>query len=690
MNGAVLVVLISCAVLLVESTSDRTVKRRAVRSAAEIERWFDRQNDAIEDAEIAVLQGESGNITDPASGTSSISPIRFNRHMLEFLGPNPRDKLGEGDTRAIRETVNMTFLQCAHHAQRWLKLFVGPNQRLAGEFLSDDGEGLGTADPFAGFTTKGASPCGPSRNCSSMRNPCALHFIPYESIFSGVDKVILVGDSTILRDFKYIAGEHGASYRQKVSDLPRPHIVNRLKLQPSGRMLEIHFFRLLYASKSERTIDSVMNIATPATLILFALGPHDTSWLIFDRLTFTSLGVMPGMALVKDYDKKTGKRYKQSDVLKANTQRAMAYWRLHTSRTAQLLGQRLQEFEVRQRELRIASGRRLTTADGSALRLRPLVVFREQLMPKCSDPKYANSPHAHCVGLLKAELVPFMRSFLRAQLALINVPVIGMDALSSRPDTPCYLADAGHMPRHCKSIELQLVAQMFRLAKRLRILQGFPVQATPDGGYGNPPRASALLAQSGLTWQQLANRISLLRPAGSPHPHPFVKEHFAELTYESLIAPASRNSFSEVEWAMLQRFGDDESMLELIPTDTNQIRNISLDDDRKVKVFEDFATDNTEDGTPTAPPSSIEFPPPPPLVMGESERAAANSNEVNHEDLPSITTTVQVASTVTTTVHTSTDRAMASYRVPCVFGLVVLAVVLWFRHEVRDLKRVSA
>lgn len=534
---AVVRVLVACLMLLslaADATSDKSVKRRQIRHASQEEKWLEDMNNAAEERALAGLSAE-----DRAG---------YNRDMLEFVDNIP-EQLGTSEYTNIRAAINMTYLQCVHHAQRWMKLHPAPDNsgRLAGTLFGVQQNPI-TTDPFKAYVASGdhKSVCGTSGDCSVTSNPCALQsFIPYEELFSGIDKVIFVGDSTTLRDYKYILGQFGLGYKQKVSDLPTPHIHTTIKMS-SGRTLELHFFRLLYSSLSDPTIRSVFEVATPNTVILATLGPHDTSWLIFDRLTFTTLGVMPGMTLAKDYDKRTGKRIKQSDVMSVNIARAKKYWVSHIARTVQTLGEELRSFELRE-----LAKRKGDAYPPGGTRLRPFVVFREQFYPKCSDPKYASRPHTRCVGMLKRLLVPFMRNYLRAHLSLINVPVVGMDAMTARAGLPCFLLDAGHLPRPCKSIELQLFAQAFRLGRRLRVLQGFPLSSSPvyGPGVGN---VKHLLDADGADWWQLARRVTLLRPRGVTHPHILVRGNPVYMFDPILVPP--RSAYTVDEWRLLERF----------------------------------------------------------------------------------------------------------------------------------------
>lgn len=535
------------------ATSDRSLKRRAQRLAQQGEKRLEDIAEAIDEAEIAQHKNTLG--------------ATYERALNEVVSAHsPQNTLGNEPIPTIRQHIPLTFHQCVHHAQRWLRLFPDASGvRLGGNFHNLDNKRI-KRSPFTAMLNENplaqrgsnasteqepASPCGPNRNCSASRNPCGLHYTPYEEMFSGVDRIILIGDSTILRLYKFFEQVRESSYRQKVADLPIPHIIATMTMS-SGRKLPVHFFRLLYSSMAPAVIHEAFKFATIQSLLLVSLGPHDTSWLIYDRLTFLSMHVMPGMSLAKEVDRRTGKKYKQSDVLRNNLMRAKAYWLKHIAITADALGKELMDFEDAQRSLAAREGRILVPGEP----LRPIVVFREQLLPKCSDPKYANRPHTRCVSMLKPHLVPFMRDYLRAMLITVNIPVIGLDALSGRAGLPCYLMDAGHLPRPCKTIELEMASYTFRMGRRLRIVQGYTRSTNGTSSpYGSPPSLHTLLnADGGISWQHLSRRVTHLRPFGFVHPNEFVRSNPIYSTPPLIIPPPE--VYSQAEWQLFRKFDD--------------------------------------------------------------------------------------------------------------------------------------
>lgn len=580
--SVVLMLSLIAALPQVGAVSDKSLKRRSLRQAFKTEKMMDERHEASDDAELS--QHEN---------TLNATYLRVLNEVVAAKAPEVT--LGAEAIPTLQSVIHFPLHQCVFHGQRWLSLFPDASGvRVGGAFRGVDSQRITVnpfdamllENPFANTTgssstvatpaaaprpppqapRKGAphpppppppvtappkpAPCGPSRNCSATSNPCAFYYTPYEEMFSGVDKLILIGDSTILRVFKFLQNARDAEFRQKVSDLKNPHIMLQLRLSTS-RFLEVHFFRLLYASMAPLRYNEAFQIATVNSLVYTTLGPHDTSWLIFDRSTFYQLHVMPGMSLAKDVDRRSGKRVKQSDVLKNNFMRAKAYWLKHAAGAAAALGTELQQFEERVRAQAEKEGRVLAPGEP----LRPVVVFREQLMPKCSDPKYASHPHTRCIGMLRPVLVPFMRDYLRAMLTLVNVPTIGMDAVSGRAGLPCHLIDAGHLPRPCTTIEIEMASYTFRMVRRLRVTQGY----TDHEAYGKPPSIDTLLGQDGgITWQHLSRRVTHLRPQGDVHPNEFVRSN--PIYQSSGMVLPQPNLYAASEWKLFAKFDDPASI----------------------------------------------------------------------------------------------------------------------------------
>ena len=445
----------------VGGTSDATIKRRTLRFASMAERA---QEEAAANTDTnSTLEGESKYFDHPLS---------------DDLG----ETFGDSNLTHLRQRANMTYLQCMYQAQRFLKLEFATHDEMKGEFVDVEGN----------RTT--------SHNVTKA-NPCGLHWINRGDLFSGIDKVILVGDSTILRDFWYIIHAPKGAYSTKVAELPRVSLNTTLRLT-SGRLLPIIFFRLLYASVIDSVLDDVFEVATRNSLIMFSLGPHDTSWLIFDKVNFKSIHAMPGMHVVEQKNRKQSR----AGVMAANLKAAQMYWEKYSTIAVNKIGIALRNFE-----------QNLLDNDPLAKSYvfrRPVVVFREQFLPKCSDPKYATNPHTKCVTWLKPIIVPFMRSFLRARLTLLNIPTISMDWVAGRFTHICYLQDAGHLPRRCKNVELVLAVTAFRQARRYVLQQGFPLR---DDVLGPSPAAHRLLQLDGIMWHQVANLVTMLRPRGIAH-----------------------------------------------------------------------------------------------------------------------------------------------------------------------------
>lgn len=531
---------------------------------------MDTQAESRDDAEIALHEN-----------TLNATYIRVLNEIV--AAKNPELTLGAEEIPTLKATIHLGYHQCVFHAQRWLELFPDASGvRVGTAFRGTNRQRIMTnpfapmvdENPFRGKNSTTATlraqtakssatgpitttppPCGSNRNCSATTNPCGLQYTPYEDMFSGMDSIILIGDSTVLRVFKFLQQCNDIEYRLKVADLANPHIWLRLRMS-NGREIQVHFFRLLYASMAPLMFRQAFKVATVNSLIFASLGPHDTSWLIFDKATFNLLHVMPGMVLAKDADRRSGKKIKQSEILRNNVMRAKAYWIKNAAFAAHALATELQEFEQRQRAAAAEVGRTIVPGEP----LRPFVIFREQLLPKCSDPKYANKPHTRCLGLLRPILVPFMRDYLRAMLTAVNIPTIGIDTVSGRAGLPCHLVDAGHLPRPCKTIELAIASYGFRMARRLRLVQGYPITASDSSVYGQPPSLEKLIkSDGGITWQHLSRRVTHLRPLGVVHPNEFVR---ANQNYQSeAITIPQPSVYSADEWLLLSKF-DDPALVE--------------------------------------------------------------------------------------------------------------------------------
>jgi hypothetical protein len=489
-------VLVLLAAELVSGTSDASIKRRVQRFASMAERM---QEEAAAGVDVnSTIEGEG-------------------RYFEHPLGADLSEYFGDSNLTHVRQRANITYHQCMYQAQRYLKLGFSNFDEMSGEFLDIGGNAtLNTA--------------------VTPLNPCGLQWIPRSELFSGVDKVILVGDSTILRDFWYIIHAPHGVYGTKVAELQRVSINTTLRLS-SGRLLPVIFFRLLYASVIDSVLSDVFNVATRNSLILFSLGPHDTSWLIFDKTVFKQLHAMPGMHVIEQKNRRQSK----AGIMSANMRAAQMYWEKYSTLAVNKIGKALQRFE-----------QSLLDTDPAAKTYafrRPVVVFREQFLPKCSDPKYATNPHTKCVTWLKPIIVPFMRAYLRSRLLTINIPTVSMDWVAGRFTHICFLQDAGHLPRRCKNVELNLVVTAFRQARRYALLQGFALD-------DQECQTELIPGKDKVAWHQVANLPTMLRPPGVTHYDPRIgKSPPPQLSFGPLVVPSAVLKLPDYK-QLMDRFDD--------------------------------------------------------------------------------------------------------------------------------------
>lgn len=253
--------------------------------------------------------------------------------------------------------------------------------------------------------------------------------------------MIFLGDSTIMRDYIHLRRGSTADYTTKVAALNETQLESTVTLS-SGRKVRLVFIRLLHVALCREPIDAAFAAATPRTLIMITIGPHDTSWLTFRR-------PMPGMrrSLVGHWSE------------------ARKYWQKHVTQMAQVLGWHLQRYELAR-----ATPGNATTVAAPRRPKRPIVLFREQYLPNCAHPKYAKYPLiTRCPDLLRPIVVPQYRSFAAAAFGWLAIPVIRMDPLMP----PCYLYDAGHIVRWCKRFEIGMAIAAYRTARRAGVVQGF-------------------------------------------------------------------------------------------------------------------------------------------------------------------------------------------------------------------------
>ena len=267
-------------------------------------------------------------------------------------------------------------------------------------------------------------------------NSCHTGWIDDDKLFGGISQLIFVGDSTILRDYMWVKRASELEYATKVMRLDSDELAANITLS-SHRNLTVRYFRLLHLSRSATVIDQVFDVADERSVVVFAFGPHDTSWLVFRT-------PMPS--------------FRKSKVGQWGA--AKAYWVRFATQVANQIATRLRGFD---RELP-------SRPTGSRASRRPVVLIREQFLPNCAHPKYARSPLiTRCTDLLYPIVVPYYRMFLRTLMNKVNVPVVSMDPLMP----PCRLKDAGHLVRWCKRYELQLIVQAYRTVWQSGVVQGF-------------------------------------------------------------------------------------------------------------------------------------------------------------------------------------------------------------------------
>lgn len=324
----------------------------------------------------------------------------------------------------------------------------------------------------------------------SSTNPCNLGWIEDAELFSGMDSIIFVGDSTVLRDFMFLVRAKPDVYKTKVAQL-EDDVVNGSVVLSSGRELPLFFFRSLYVSTCGDAISRAFEIATKNSLMIFSYGPHDTSWLVFRR-------PMPGFRRVN-----TGK-----------WNEARMYWNRYVTTMINFIGHRLRQFELYGHgNSRLYTD--LPPREPISGGVRPVVVFREQYLANCGHPKYSKYPLiTRCSDLLMPVVIPHYRLFLRTVAALINIPVVGIDELmkpSSGLGKPlCRFVDAGHMNRECGRFEVQLLVQAFRHTRLLNIRQGFDERHLERTNVFSIAQAMGF----GSKWEYVADIVNNYPPGG--------------------------------------------------------------------------------------------------------------------------------------------------------------------------------
>jgi len=346
-------------------------------------------------------------------------------HVIASLLPQipPSVNWSAEAIRRVNNRMNLSYLQCVFHSQRLLQ--ANRNHSLM-TFMGSDGN---RTDDNSYPTTL-------------MRNPCEFQIAQRHHVFEGIDQLLLVGDSTIMRAYMHIVHADDFNYTTRVAELKDEDLNATLVLE-GGAVLRVRFFRMLYVSTATFVLDRVFSYATRNSLIVFSLGPHDTSWLVFRK-------AMPG--------------FRKAGI--GVWAEAKKYWDWFAPRVAMYTARKLAELDE--------------VAPPTAAFRRPVVVFRDMYLPNCNHPKYSKYPHTtRCKDLLVPWVLPHYRQTMRAMLALHNIPTVNMDALFP----PCYLIDAGHIVRWCKNVEIQLFIQAYRATRRYNIQQGARNTSNPVPGY---------------------------------------------------------------------------------------------------------------------------------------------------------------------------------------------------------------
>lgn len=315
------------------------------------------------------------------------------------------------------------YVRCIHHMSR----VIDPIHRVFHNYgrvegaASSDGTATNQSDsvPYV----------------SPLPEWCRFRWIPRHQIFAGLDSIVFMGDSVLLRAFHDIFMVTDDIYFQKIVFID--DMLNGTITLRGGRIVKVFFIRNLFAATLSHTAAHILNptngFVTSRSLVVTTLGMHDTRWLIFRQRP-------PG--------------YRKTQL--GAWSYAKRYWNRHAGAALDGLSEHLRSFQ--------------SNADKGGLSFSaPFFVFRDPIPPSCSHPKYANrQPITRCPDLLGPSVIPWYRDTLVASGGLMGIPTVSMDA--SMP--PCGLIDAGHMFRWCKEAELQMIIQAFRLGRRLGISQG--------------------------------------------------------------------------------------------------------------------------------------------------------------------------------------------------------------------------
>lgn len=336
--------------------------------------------------------------------------------------------------------INPTdYLRCVHHMSR----IIDPVNRVFHNY------GRVVKEPQRGAVED--KPINASEYVSPLPEWCRFEWIPRQSLLAGLDSVVFIGDSVLLRAFHDLFLVPNEIYFQKIVTIDE--ILNGTVMLRNGRIVKVYFVKNLFAATFAHTIARVMDpknrYVTPNSLVVTTLGMHDARWLIFRQqppfYRKSQLGVW-------GYAKR--------------------YWNKHAGMGLDGLNFELARFANKSTWTSTPNedGISLHTNASTKTFSAPFIVFRDPIPPSCDHPKYANRKLiTRCPDLLASAVLPWYRDTITAGAGvLMQIPIVSVD--STMP--PCGLIDAGHLFRWCNEAELQMIIQAFRLGRRLGIRQG--------------------------------------------------------------------------------------------------------------------------------------------------------------------------------------------------------------------------
>ena len=361
---------------------------------------------------------------------------------------------------------------------------------------------------------------------------CRAEWIPKEELFQGLDSVVLVGDSTMLRLFHDIMGTDpsvyyvklisipdqlngtlvlaeeaeippaGGGYQglrleepsnqgvaQLVADIaddeagepPSTTTTPRSKRRYRGRLVKVFFLRSKNIIDAGAVLERAVGdgYVTRNSLVVTTWGTHDTMWLTHrlppPRFRKKQTG---SWSYAKGYwNKHLVNSVGHIGSVLAVIANASAAGRSSQRAVGEMPRSRLEWDETTQRTPRLSPGTRFDA---------PVLVQKEIPTPPCEHFKYASrSQISRCPDTLRPAVVPWHQHTLAVLMGYAwAVPTTTLEPLTPNP---CNLIDAGHFDRRWKVAELQMIVQAYRLSRRLGITQG------PLGGTEavlGPPTAS--------------------------------------------------------------------------------------------------------------------------------------------------------------------------------------------------------